>query len=215
MATLACTGSRPKGLYGYGEGRRGDYAAVVDGLARVLERIALLDADAPTVFLSGGAQGADQLFYAAAARVRRSLPAGRVRDEVCIPFRGQEAPWNAEGLFSRASYRAMLEDADAVAEASPLPRRTSYMARNRMMVRRADALVVVSLRDPWLLGARSGTGATARMAVMAGVPVWRYDPGSPCRLLPLGRWPGLGPAAEDAGSAFGRALDREFGGGSQ
>lgn len=215
MATVACTGSRPKGLYGYGEGRRGDYAAVVDGLARVLERMALLDGDPPTVFLSGGAQGADRLFYAAAARVRRSLPPGRVRDEVCIPFRGQEAPWNAEGLFSRDSYRAMLEDADAVAEASPLPRGTAYMTRNRMMVRRADALVVVALRDPWLLGARSGTRATARMAVMAGLPVWRYDPGSPGRLLPLGRWPGLEPAAEDVGSAFGRALDGEFGGGSQ
>lgn len=214
MATVACTGSRPKGLYGYGEGRRGDYGAVVDGLARVLGRMALLDADAPTVFLSGGAQGADQLFYAAAARVRRSLPEGRVRDEVCIPFRGQEASWSGEGLFSRVSYRAMLGDADAVAEASPAAGRSAYMARNRMMVRRADALVVVALRDPRLLDARSGTRATARMAVMAGLSVWRYDPGRPGRLFPLGRRPGAEPAAGGAGSVFGRALDREFGKGA-
>lgn len=104
---MCFTGRRPKDLFGYVKEK---YNAIVDKLTLELIRFHL--EEGYDTFITGGAQGFDQLAFWAVDRMKRmGYP---VKNVVYAPFKKQENKWLEKGLFSRSEYRLMLSRADVV-----------------------------------------------------------------------------------------------------
>jgi uncharacterized phage-like protein YoqJ len=105
---VACfTGRRPKDLCGYNHDA---YIPLVEELKKQI--IDLHVNHNVNCFITGGAQGFDQLaFWAVNAVKRNNYP---IHNVVYVPFSGQEKAWKAEGLFSQKEYNLMLKLADKV-----------------------------------------------------------------------------------------------------
>ena len=167
---LACTGSRPNGLYGYGRRR---YGTLLRLIAATMVR--LRDGEGFDTVETGGAQGADMLCFAAADRLNRSRWSDdRVSNVVISPFEGQERRWSEDGMFGRGDYRRMVSRADAVETVSATPGRRAYILRNHVMIDRATLVLAVCMDDP--REAETGTGSTVRYALRRGRTVVWLDP---------------------------------------
>ena len=172
--TICFTGHRPAQLYGYGCSAWRDNQALKIRIAEELE--ALVEADGGEFsrydFITGGAQGADQLCFWAVEQLKDALrdtrPAITVRNVVYIPFEGQEDKWHESGSFGQREYRAMLERADEVRNVSGITRdglgschrqsiMGAYFARNHAMVDASDLLVCI-WNKPFIPGNGSGGG---------------------------------------------------------
>lgn len=111
-STVCFTGHRPKSIFPinpYGESRRKDYQAIVNRIADFVYEMA---ENGYTRFITGGAQGFDQLAFWAVNRAEKELTG--IRNIVYIPFRGQEHRWSKTGLFGQNEYYLMLSHADEV-----------------------------------------------------------------------------------------------------
>lgn len=99
------TGRRPKDLFGYD---RNQYFPLVNALK---DNVRSLYHTGYRVFISGGAQGVDQLAFWAVNALKRDehLP---ILNVCYLPFPGQEHRWAKTGLFSQTDYKNMLEYAD-------------------------------------------------------------------------------------------------------
>lgn len=169
MFTISFTGQRPKDLFGYDD--RARYDSLRELLSDVIAEIA--HDRSPVRILTGGAQGADQVAFAASLAARDAgVPVAET--DVLVPFAGQDARWSSHGLFCKGDYRRMLGSADHVRDCSAdLPSGSSagrlYSWRNQCLVNGADVLVAV-LRDGRGHAGRSGTGMTLSMAHRSHVP---------------------------------------------
>lgn len=179
-AYTACfTGPRPKNLHGY---ERAAYGPILDALAGAIAGMSVLGVDR---FISGGAQGIDQLALRAVDRVKKS---GRTLvNSLYIPFPGQAAPWKVTGFFSQAEWnecKDLADDWKYVSEENPDPQ-DRYAAskllhgRNHAMVGDSD-IVIAFLADrsmDWE-HASGGTAECVRYAHKKGKPILaiKYDP---------------------------------------
>lgn len=118
LHTACFSGGRPKSLYpvnAYAGYRNADYDILISNVTDLLEE---LYQRGITRFISGGAQGFDQLAFHAVKELqsRHSYqPSGScIENIVYIPFWGQEGRWSEYGRFGQKDYRAMLEQATAV-----------------------------------------------------------------------------------------------------
>lgn len=148
MGKVMCfTGRRPKDLFGY---NKEAYVPLVEAIKREL-RVHIQNGY--DVFITGGAQGVDQLAFWAVNRLKDEFP--HIQNVVYIPFEGQERIWKPEGLFSQKEYRLMLKLADAVKVVTPGKveyKRDVVKAlyeRNHAMVRDADTVFGVFPDDTW------------------------------------------------------------------
>ena len=92
--SMCATGRRPKDLHGYDHDK---YIPMVEATKECLrEHIR----NGYTRFVSGGAQGFDQIFFWAVNALKRE--GYNIKNVVYVPFRGQERAWKATGLFSQA-----------------------------------------------------------------------------------------------------------------
>lgn len=110
--TVCFTGHRPKSIFQinpYGEARRKDYQAIVD---RIADFVCEMAENGYTRFITGGAQGFDQLAFWAVHKAKKTCP--EIINDVYIPFKGQESRWAKTGIFSQKEYRQMLKLADHV-----------------------------------------------------------------------------------------------------
>lgn len=152
--TVCFTGRRPKDLCGYNHDA---YIPLVEHLKKELRN---LYCQGYNMFISGGAQGFDQLaFWAVNALKREGLP---VINIVYVPFRGQEKQWANNGLFSKAEYNLMLSLADEVVylQETLHDRQAIVNAlydRNHKMVGNADLVVALYPNDNW----QASNGGTA------------------------------------------------------
>jgi len=171
--TVCFTGHRPKGIIAdrpYDESNRPEYQKIVDRLALVTE--SLVNAGY-IAFITGGAQGFDQLAFWAVNKVKDKHP--EIQNIVYIPFKGQELRWAKKGLFSQHEYGLMLEKADHVhicgeADAADFRQAVKMvMHRNRCMVD-DSAYVVGQFEDgTWAdPGTKSGTADCLRYAKQMG-----------------------------------------------
>lgn len=170
----ACfTGCRPKDLWGYD---KTPYVPLHAYMTNLLESLSF---QGVRRFISGGAQGFDQLaFWAVNAVGCRGR--SRVENHVYVPFPAQPSRWSADGLFGRAEYALMLSRADGVKYVSPNPDPSDFHmavaamhARNHAMVADSDlvvALLVKGHNDDWA-HAKGGTAETVRYAMAKRVPV--------------------------------------------
>ena len=128
-------------------------------------------ADGYTYFISGFADGADQLFARIVLEKAKENPALRL--EAAIPYRNRY-----KRLMEDGQTRAMLEACAKVAVISEEWASNVYMQRNRYMVSRADRVIAVyDGRE------KGGTVSTIRMVhaqkkEMREVPVGPYLPKS-------------------------------------
>lgn len=110
--TVCFTGHRPKSLFPekpYAEARRKEYQEIVD---RIAEFVYEMYVKGCTRYISGGAQGFDQLSFWAVHKAKKECPC--IINDVYIPFEGQEARWAEKGLFGQLEYRQMVGHADHV-----------------------------------------------------------------------------------------------------
>ena len=168
--TICFTGHRPHKLYGYGCSAWSSNQRLLLRIADEME--ALIAADGGSFqgydFISGGAQGADQLCFWAVQelkeRLARTRPDITVRNIVYIPFKGQELLWPANGNFGQREYHAMLDRADVVVDVSGGKRPTTsstrlMFARSHAMVDSSDLLVCI-WNEPFIPGASGNRGGT-------------------------------------------------------
>jgi|GEM_PF-2397191 len=104
--TACFTGHRPNKLFGY---ERDNYLQLVQALTDAVES---LYTKGYTRFITGGAQGADQLAFWAVNRIKKVHP--DVENIIYAPFKGQGRQWQVDTLFGQNQYALMLEMADSV-----------------------------------------------------------------------------------------------------
>lgn len=178
MKTACFTGHRPNKLHGYDS--HAAYEPLVSTLAALCEELAV-NHDV-TTFITGGAQGVDQLAFWAVNRLKSNRPDLQLRNVVFQPFEGQELRWRADGLFGRDEYRLMLRLADEVriieSDADTNQKRVrALFERNHAMVDASDIVIGCYLASAG--DYRTSSGGTAeclRYAHRQGRPVVLVDP---------------------------------------
>ena len=136
--SICFTGHRAKKLAGY---NRDSYQKLFDTLYEFLYRLVEIYKDFDITFLTGGAQGFDQLAFWAVEKVKANGYA--VKNVVVIPFKGQENPWQDTGLFSKADYNLMLKKADnyIILNDNATDYTKKYTQRNHFMVDESVAVI--------------------------------------------------------------------------
>lgn len=180
-ATACFTGCRPKALHSYEHDK---YLCLVSMLIGLV-----LDLNQQGVgrFISGGAQGFDQLAFWSVNRAKVAAP--DMLNDVYIPFPAQPCRWKEDGLFSRSEYQLMLRKANTVKTLSDDPDPNNFYQlvqklhdRNHAMVDDSDmviALLVVGYNDDWR-SSKGGTAECIQYAVANHKPVLGvfYTPGT-------------------------------------
>lgn len=155
--TACFTGPRPKNLHGYGS--KEPYKPIVDFTESICRQVA--DAGVAR-FISGGAQGFDQLAFWAVDRMRKDRP--EIENAVYVPFPKQPSRWMETELFGQRQYRLMLRLATECRVLADDPVETYESvrllhARNHAMV--ADSDFVIALLADRSLDWRNSKGGTA------------------------------------------------------
>lgn len=158
--TLCFTGRRPKDLCGY---KKEKYKNLVDCITKFCD---YFYKQGYRNFISGGAQGFDQLAFWAVNKLKASHP--DIKNIVYVPFKGQERNWLATGLFSRQEYRLMLSLADEVVylqdelhDYKDIAK--ALFARNHAMVDASDAVIALYPDNTWPTS-KGGTAECMRYA---------------------------------------------------
>lgn len=161
--TLCFTGRRPKD-FGFTEtvvsknGREylknvqneNAYNGFVLSLSGVLEKFYQ---HGYTRFISGGAQGFDQLAFRSVSLAKKKHP--EIQNIMYVPFRGQERQWLPFGYFGQDEYRKMLSAADEiyyVVNKELIEYKSivgALYARNHAMVAASDKVLALYPDDDW------------------------------------------------------------------
>lgn len=115
MRTICFTGPRPNKLYGYKNKEK--YQKLVDCIHDFLRGFCRIESDEILTVITGGAQGIDQLAFWAANSLKKKYS---LKNEVYIPFVGQEELWNETGLFGKKEYRKMKSMSDKIVDVSKI-----------------------------------------------------------------------------------------------
>lgn len=155
MKTVCFTGRRPKDLYGYEHDK---YIPLVNALKSNIRDLFQQGYD---TFISGMAQGVDQLAFWAVNALKRDehLP---LRNIVFMPFKGQELRWSKIGLFSQQQYNTMLKHADEIKVLAKINGNNysevvkALHERNHAMVDQSDLVFGVYPTSDWKLERTKG-----------------------------------------------------------
>lgn len=168
--TVCFTGPRPKDIfmkYPYAESRRSDYQQIVTNLKELVED---LYQQGYRTFVTGGAQGFDQLAFWAVHALQKKYT--DIVNVLAVPFVEQERLWSETGLFSKQEYRLMRTKADKIIVCTVLEFNdvgTSLLYRNKVMVALADLVVGMAKDDTWMnVSTRGGTAHCLRYAKEKG-----------------------------------------------
>lgn len=160
--TICFTGRRAKELGGY---IKSNYSTFIDELVNILKSHVTED----ITFISGGAQGFDQLaFWAVDKMIADYNGNHKIENVVYVPFKGQEKAWLENGLFSQNEYKNMLSNATNVVYLNDVltDRNAIVQAlydRNHSMVNDADIVIALYADDDWNT-AKGGTAECMRYA---------------------------------------------------
>lgn len=163
VPTLTFTGHRPDKLAGYD---REAYRPFTEQLAELIYDTYYKKGYRR--FITGGAQGFDQLAFWAIEKMRKTRNLTDVENVLYIPFAGQERRWKESGTFSRDDYNKMRRFADR--EVVLVPYATTrgevvaaLMGRNREMVDASDRVLALCNSSDWENDS-GGTAACMRYA---------------------------------------------------
>lgn len=161
------TGRRPKDLFGY---EKENYLPMMEKMKAGVKWF--YDHKNVRKFISGGAQGWDQLLFWAVNAVKREAVYSNIVNAVYLPMHGQELKWAAEGLFSKKEYLLMVSMADEVKYVTDIDNTANYkqiidamMARNHAMVNDSDYVFGCYCDDTWFKkDTKGGTAECLRYA---------------------------------------------------
>lgn len=161
------TGRRPKDLFGY---KKENYTAMVERMKAGVKW--LVDTKGVTKFITGGAQGWDQLLFWAVNAVKREPQYASIKNVLYLPMRDQDCKWASTGLFGRAEYNLMLKYADDINYVTYKDSQASYkeivdamMARNHAMVNDSTYVFACYPDDSWKkVDTKGGTAECLRYA---------------------------------------------------
>lgn len=161
MSTICFTGRRAKFLCGYDASKYKNFSK------QLVETLEQQYNNGVRKFISGGAQGFDQLAFWAVEELKKRH--NDIKNIVYVPFRGQERNWSRYGLFSIDEYNKMLAAADKIVylknELFNFRDITkALMDRNHDMVDASDAVIALYPYDDWKT-AKGGTAECMRYAV--------------------------------------------------
>lgn len=177
--TICFTGSRPKNMYGYD---RESYIALVVDLEAVIVKLAKHHGFKN--FVTGGAQGFDQLVFWAINNAKTHNKDLEINNICIIPFKGQERRWANTGLFSIKEYNLMLNKADKVVyledHSTDFKQIVKYLDnRNKVMLDLSRT--VLGLKDGRTWTGKGGTANCLRDAEYKGLEVITMNLGGEIR----------------------------------
>jgi len=159
MSKVVCfTGRRPKDLCGY------DRECYLEFNNQLVKFVKKLYDDGVRTFITGGAQGFDQLAFWAVNKLKTKYD--DITNIVYVPYKGQEKMWAKIGVFSQDDYKQMLEKADEVKYLQGYCVENwskALMDRNHKMVDDSDFVVALYQGDDWA-SAKGGTAECMRYA---------------------------------------------------
>ncbi len=188
--TLCFTGHRPNELFGYGYSAQAlkndtfhrelivqgyQYTDLVNDIIQILHRIHPLGY---TKFITGGAQGADQLAFWAVAFIKDYYPEDGIENIVYVPYIEQWKRWRPKGLFGQNEYFQMLEAATDVVYVSEKSYRgpQDMIRHNHAMVDNSDAVLAIYGKSEDYHDAKGGTAECMRYAEKLGKPIIILNP---------------------------------------
>lgn len=188
IKSISFTGPRPKKLRDYDHDK---YVKFVDELTKIL--IYITGLFGIERYVSGGAQGFDQLAFWAVNKAKRAVGNTETKNIVYKPFEGHELRWLETGLFSQSEYRTMCSMADEVkilSQGSNDYRTTAKLLddRNHAMVNDTDLVIALYPSGNWRTAAHSGTANCMKYAVKNNKPILQllYDENSDGELKIIG-----------------------------
>ena len=209
--TLCFTGPRPKNIIQQTDPNQRSQAYNIEmyrefayGMTQYLD--GMYDAGVRT-FISGGAQGFDQIAFWAVNALKTKHP--DIQNILCAPDSdyGISWPnWAPNGLFSKAEYKQMLDTADQVVytdrmlDCAGMSKPQILQRRNEAMVNNAD-MVIALFQDPAGLDATlskpSGTMNCMRYAHNHGLPIYQisYTNDPTGKIIPNGQVTVIPPLA--------------------
>lgn len=164
MRTICFTGPRPNQLHGYDEATRPLYSQIADFTQNVILKFARENSGIG--FISGGAQGFDQLAFWSVEKAKRLHPELGITNILYIPFESQPSRWSPDGMFGQKEYLLMRRRANITRIVSPNPAPDDSKAvvkalhkRNHAMVQDSD--LVIALLAGRSLDWENSSGGTA------------------------------------------------------
>lgn len=155
--TACFTGGRPNSLYpinAYGIEHKSDYRTMIENITEFV--IKLYEIHHIRNYISGGAQGFDQLAFWAIANLKKRHH--DVQNIIYIPFKGQDRRWQSRGFFSQTDYSLILKKADAIYNCNPslvIEKASDFeiadalLIRNRMMINHSGVVIGQYPDDSW------------------------------------------------------------------
>lgn len=175
--TLCFTGHRPSGLFGYGldTSTQERYSALTKELVDILHD---LHQEGFSRFITGGAQGVDQLAFWAVDFIKDYYPDDKIENIIYAPCKGQESRWRHKGRFGQEEYNQMLSLATDIHHVSEEFYRgpQDMIRRNHAMVDDSDAVLAVYGKDEDYHNVKGGTAECMRYADKLGKPLIIFNP---------------------------------------
>lgn len=164
LPAMCFTGRRPKDLCGYDPSR---YVAAAEDLSELIYEEFYMRRGIRR-FITGAAQGFDQLSFWAVYRMANAHGCMDVQNVVFLPFQGFESRWADIGCFSKADFGQMLHEANKVVVLSDKNGVDALFERNHAMCRCAGTCLALYPDDGWSAG-RGGTAECMRYAKDVGI----------------------------------------------
>jgi uncharacterized phage-like protein YoqJ len=185
--TFCFTGPRASKLCGY---NIDNYRDFVDELKEKIYGICKAETqnnrNEKITFISGGAQGFDQLAFWTVDSVKYHHPELNIENVIYVPFKGQSRVWGDDGIFGKKQYEVMLKKADRTVflKNELTDRREIVKAlteRNHAMVNDSDCVIAL-YNDDYKTARGSGTAECMRYAsdTKKNMMTIRYDMDNGC-----------------------------------
>ncbi len=174
-STACFTGRRPKDLWGY-KPERNEYGI----LKRIVKnKVASLVERGYRRFVTGGAQGFDQVAFLAVHEFKMEHPQIPVENVLYVPCLEQDRKWAETGYFSKADYKQMLKLATDIVYVHyrPFESARDLMDRNHAMVDASSVCVALWPKSSdFRTTMKSGTAECMRYAEQKELSIEIIDP---------------------------------------
>lgn len=160
VVSMCFTGRRLKDLCGY---EKSKYDGFVRELTDIIYNEFYMKRNVRR-FVTGGAQGFDQMAFWAIERMKKMYHLKDVENIVYVPFEGQESRWAKKGVFSQAEYWQMIMHADRVFVICEESNINALFIRNEVMCDSTDLVLALYPDEGWR-NAKGGTASCMRYAI--------------------------------------------------
>ena len=181
MKTICFTGPRPKKLFGFDN--LDDYKPLYQTLSK---QILQFYNQGYLRFISGGAQGVDQLAFWVVNALKQKHPEACILNIVYQPFANQSDRWPPLGLFSKFDYQRMLSIVDQVVDISKKKNidisstfgiNKALIERNKSMVDDSDTVLgVYKHNQDFMEDKHSGAANCLQYAKKMNRGIYLIDP---------------------------------------